>query len=209
MNYKKLKLIVVFITFYSQIAFGIDYGNGWRIYDNSPNGATVVVVNDAQLKQNVVQLSGSTMNNGYILGSLNDIESWNNREDNILRWKMKYNEEFVIYLKLKTQKGDRYLYYTAHNQDYGRSAGSIYIHHGLGISAKDGTWRTFSRDIEKDLKEFESDNTLISVNAFLIRGSGSICNVEMFSKKDKVIYESGDKETTGVFMIILQQVQRQ
>lgn len=193
MNYKKLKLIVVFITFYSQIAFGIDYGNGWRIYDNSPNGATVVVVNDAQLKQNVVQLSGSTMNNGYILGSLNDIESWNNREDNILRWKMKYNEEFVIYLKLKTQKGDRYLYYTAHNQDYGRSGNSIYIHHGLGTSAKDGTWRTFSRDIEKDLKEFESDNTLISVNAFLIRGSGSICDVEMFSKKDKAIYESGDQ----------------
>ena len=193
MIYKKIILIMFFILFYSKMAFAVTYGNGWSVYDNTPNGATVTVVHDAEVEQDVVQLYGSNMDNGYMLGSFNDAQSWNNTEDKVLRWNMKYNEEFVIYVKLKTQKGDRYLYYTAHNEDYGRSAGSIYIHHGLGTSAKDGTWRTFNRDIEADLKEFESDNSLISVNAFLIRGSGSIYGVEMFSKNDKVVYESGDQ----------------
>jgi len=193
MTYKKITLAVFFILFSSEMAFAITYGDGWSIYDNTPNGATVSVVEDIDIHKNVAQLAGSTMENGYMLGSFNDAQSWNNSEDNILSWSLKYNEEFVIYVKLKTQKGDRYLYYTAHNQDYGRSAGSIYIHHGLGVSAKDGTWRTFTRDIEADLKEFENDNSLISVNSFLIRGSGSIYGVEMFSKKDKVVYESGDQ----------------
>jgi uncharacterized protein YdaL len=190
---KKIRLIIFFILFCINSASAVTYGNGWSIYDNTPDGATISVVEDVEINQNVAQLSGSTMENGYMLGSLNDAQSWNNSEDKILRWRMKYNEEFVIYVKLKTQKGDRYLYYTAHNQDYGRSAGSIYIHHGLGVSAKDGTWRTFTRDIEADLKEFENDNHLISVNTFLIRGSGSIYGVEMFSKNNKVIYESGDQ----------------
>jgi uncharacterized protein YdaL len=128
-----------------------------------------------------------------MLGSFTDAQSWNNREDKILKWRMKYSEPFVIYIKLNTQKGERYLYYTADNQDYGRSTDSIYIHHGLGVSAKDGTWRTFSQDIEADLKEFENDNGLISVNAFLIRGSGSIAGVEMYSKENEVVYESGDQ----------------
>ncbi len=186
-------LFVFFILFYSKVLFAINYGDGWSIYDNTPNGATVELINDLEVKQNVVKLSGSAMDNGFVLGSFNDIKSWNNRQNKILKWHMKYSEEFVIYLKLKTQKGDRYLYYTAHNEDYGRSGESIYIHHGLGISAKDGTWRTFTRDIEADLKEFENDNMLISVNAFLIRGSGSIYGVEMFSKNEKVVYESGDQ----------------
>ncbi|SFV52741.1 hypothetical protein MNB_SV-13-983 [hydrothermal vent metagenome] len=193
MLYKKIIFIFIFILSYSQMAFAITYGNGWSVYDNTPNGATVKVVEDIDVHQNVAQLSGSTMGNGYILGSFNDAKSWNNSEDNILRWRMKYNEEFVIYIKLKTQKGDRYLYYTPHNQNYGRSGDSIYIHHGLGVSAKDGTWRTFERNIEEDLKEFESDNSLISVNAFLIRGSGSVYGVEMFSKNSRVVYESGDQ----------------
>jgi len=181
------------MIFHSSMAFAITYGNGWSIYDTTPNGATVTVVEDVEVHQNVAQLLGSAMENGYMLGSLNDAQSWSNNEDKVLRWNMKYSEEFVIYVKLKTQKGDRYLYYTPHNQDYGRSAGSIYIHHGLEVSAKDGTWRTFSRDIEADLQEFENDNSLISVNAFLIRGSGSIYGVEMFSKNSRVIYESGDQ----------------
>ena len=191
MFYKKI--VSLFIISYSQMAFAITYGNGWSVYDNTPNGATVTVVEDMDVNQSVAQLSGLAMDNGYMLGSLNDSQSWNNTEDKILSWNMKYSEEFVIYIKLKTQKGDRYLYYTPHNQNYGRSGDSIYIHHGLGLSAKDGTWRRFERNIEEDLKEFESDNSLISVNAFLIRGSGSIYGVEMFSKNNRVIYESGDQ----------------
>ena len=193
MMYKKILIIFLGILFSSNIASAINYGNRWSIYDNTPNGATVTIVYDNEKQDNIAQLSGSNMDNGYILGSFNDIASWNNSEDKILRWSMKYNENFVIYIKLKTTKGDRYLYYTPHNEDYGRSDGSIYIHHGLGLSAKDNTWRTFTRDLEADLKEFESDNNLISTNTFLIRGTGSIFGVEMFSKNEKTVYESGDQ----------------
>jgi len=193
MYFKKIKLIVFFLLISSEMALSISYGNKWSIYDNTPNGASAVVRFDEEVKKEVVKLSGAAMDNGYILGSLTDAKSWSNSEDKILTWNMKFNTEFVIYVKIKTAKGDRYLYYTGHDQDYGRSNGSIYIHHGLGLSAKDGTWRTFSRNIETDLKEFENDNSLIAVSAFLIRGSGSIYGVEMFSKNDKVVYESGDQ----------------
>lgn len=187
------KKTIFLVMIASHLSFAIEYGEDWRIYDNTPNGASITAIYSNDVKKNVTILSGSAMENGYILGSFNDIQSWNNSEDTILKWQMKYSEEFVIYVKLKTSKGERFLYYTAHNEDYGRSGNSIYIHHGLGLSAKDGTWRSFTRDIEADLKEFESDNHLISVNAFLIRGSGSIYGVEMFSKNNKVIYESGDQ----------------
>lgn len=177
----------------SKVILAISYGNGWTIYDNTPNQATIVHNYDESINNTVTHLVGTNMDNGFMLGSLNDAQSWNNHKDNILEWNMKSNAEFVIYLKVKTTQGDRYLYYTAHNQDYGKGDNSPYIHHGLGTSAKDGTWRTFNRDIKSDLKDFEPNNTLLSVNAFLIRGDVEITNVNMFSKQDKTIYESGDQ----------------
>ena len=44
---------------------------------------------------------------------------------------------------------------------------------------KNGTWQTFVRDLDADLKKYESDNEIITVNGFFVKGSGLIDNVEM------------------------------
>ena len=193
MNYKKrLVGVILGLVLTSNVASAINYGDGWSIYDNTPNGATVILTEDIELNKQVASLSGSAMDNGYILGSFSDIGSWNNSEDKILKWSMNYSEYFVIYIRLKTANGERYLYYTPDNQSYGQSAGSSYIHHGLGLTAKDGTWRTFTRNLEADLQEFEPANSVVSTEAFLIRGSGKMVDVELFSELNKVVYENGN-----------------
>ena len=100
---------------------------------------------------------------------------------------MKYDEDFVVYISVDTQKGHRFLYYDNRESDggwisdviSGHDIDSRYVHYGLGTEASDGTWRTFRRNLEEDLKEVEPDNAIVSVNAFLIRGSGLVDDIEM------------------------------
>jgi len=130
--------------------------NGWSIYDNTPAGATISVVYDNN--SNVIDLNGSGLENGYILGSFDDDSSWKNTHESILKWDMESNESYTIYIRLKTTKGYRYLYYTATDVNYGIGNNIEFIHHGLGVGSIDGVWHSYSRDLEADLKEFEPDN---------------------------------------------------
>jgi len=95
---------------------------------------------------------------------------------------MKFNEVYYLYVGIETTKGVRLLQYSSGITDKGivGSSGTT-IHHGLGTESRDGTWQTFKRDLEADLKEFESDNDIISVNGFLVKGSGSFDDIELFS----------------------------
>jgi hypothetical protein len=96
---------------------------------------------------------------------------------------MKYNEDFVVYISVETVKGPRYLYYTNSNQSWQWKKGE-YLHHGLGLSSSNGTWQTYTRNLEDDLRDLEPDNMITSVNSFLIRGSGLVDNIEL--KKDSI-----------------------
>ncbi len=51
----------------------------------------------------------------------------------------------------------------------------------------DGTWQTFSRDLVSDLKQYEPDNELLAVNAFLVRGNVSVDDVELSTTFDIAI----------------------
>ncbi|GEM_PF-2253706 len=154
--------------------------NGWRVYDNDPVGATVTNKHDSQMGRAIV-LSGSSRANGYIFGDPNpaNANAWNNQTDRTIHWKMNFNEIYTVYISAQTTKGHRYLYYDSRDSDLGLNSSGRYIHHGLGVTSKDGTWQTFTRDLDADLAEFEPDNSIISVNAFLVRGSGRINKIWM------------------------------
>ncbi len=155
----------------------------WRVYDNTPAGATIENVTDAAKSSKVIELQGTSTQNGYILGNWeNRAGAWNDMENKQIRWSMNYAENFVVYIRVQTTNGPRYIYYTASEKARGISSNnSIYIHHGLGVDAKNGNWQTFTRDLEADLKHFESDNELLAVNAFLMRGSGRVDDIELLS----------------------------
>jgi len=63
-------------TIYSDAENGND---GWFVYDNSPAGATVSVVNDAQLQSNVIQTLGDGRLNGYRLGGTSALADGHSR----------------------------------------------------------------------------------------------------------------------------------
>jgi len=185
---------------------------GWMVYDKFPSGATISNIEDNGNR--VIQLSGAGRDNGYILGDWSGgANVWNNTTEKVIKWSMKYNEDFVVYVSVDTQKGHRYLYYTNSNQSWQWKKGE-YLYHGLGDSASDGTWRTFTRDLEADLKDLESDNAITAVNAFLIRGSGLVDDIEMsnqsvilneistykFSPQDRVEYIALSKDGTKAYV---------
>jgi len=90
---------------------------------------------------------------------------------------MNFSENFYIYLVVDTSKGRRYLYYSSANSDRGMQSSGRSIHHGLGSESKDGTWHTYTRNLQADLQAFEPDNELLTVNGFLVRGSGRVDDI--------------------------------
>jgi hypothetical protein len=153
---------------------------GWMVYDKTPTGATISNIEDNGNR--VIQLQGDGIKNGYILGDwMGGANVWNNKKEKTITWRMKYDEDFIVYISVETVKGHRFLYYTNRN---GSWRWKNYIHHGLGSNANDGTWRTFTRNLKDDLRDIEPDNMITSVNAFLIRGSGLVDNIEL--KKDVI-----------------------
>ncbi len=154
--------------------------DGWSVYDNDPVGATISNVYDGDKQSQVIKLSGDGLNTGCMLGDAwGNYGTWNNTQEKIIKWSMNYSEDFVIYISAQTQNGHRYLYYTASNIDWG--LGGEYIHHGLGLESNNGTWQTFTRDLEADLARYEPGNELLAVDAFLVRGSGLVDDIELIS----------------------------
>jgi hypothetical protein len=171
---------------------------GWRISDNNPEGATINNVYDADKNSNVIEFTGDGTRNGYMLGYWAGSRAWNNHEDTLLKWSMKYSEAFKVYIRVETKKGSRYLRYSDKNESTGLSNKTIYI--GIGSEVKDGNWHTFTRDIALDLKTYESDNELISINAFLIHGSGRVDDIKIL-KSSKEIYEDAENGATTGWVI--------
>lgn len=182
----KNQAIAIFFALLSSLSHATTYETAedrqidrWRIFDSKPAGASISNVYDSRKESYVIQLSGKRTRNGYIIGDWKQGQSWNNTEEANIRWSMRYSENFIVYISIQTLKGYRFLYYTASNKDKGIYRYGPYIHHGLGAAAKDGKWHNITRNLQADLQSFEKDNKLIAVDAFLIRGSGKIDDIEL------------------------------
>jgi YD repeat-containing protein len=151
---------------------------GWDIYDNDPAGAGIASVTDDQRPGRVIQFSGSGTGNGYRLRDANG-GYWNDTTFKVVEWSNRYDQDFVVYIAVQTRNGFRYISYTPVEKS--GLGGDTYIHHGLGVSAKDGSWHTFTRDLAYDLKLAQPDNELTAVLGFLIRGSGKVDDIKTLS----------------------------
>ena len=77
---------------------------------------------------------------------------------------------------MKTVKGKRYLIYTSGDKD-------SYLQYGLGSDSISGKWKKYSRNLQEDLEYSDRYNKIISVNSFVIKGSGMIDNIKMVKAK--------------------------
>ena len=152
----------------------------WRVYDKLPDGAKIYNRYNHKKQSRVIKFKGHNLQNGYILGNWENREgAWNNQTEKVISWTMKYRKRFVIYLRVMTTQGAKYIYYTNSNRDYGISPSGRYIHLGLGFGSNNGKWQTFSRNLENDLKKYQPNNEILAVNAFLIRGDGWIDDIQL------------------------------
>jgi len=170
----------------------------WVIYDKRVAGATIETVDDVE-KGKVLKLTGEALKNGFSIGyTLAEESTWNDTENKTIKWSMKYSGDYMIYVRVSTKFGYRYLYYTDSNKNYGQVGydSPHYIHNGLGTTSNDGTWRTFTRDLSADLKRHQPLNEIISVDGFFVRGSGFIDDVELLKSTsnqiNQVIYEDAE-----------------
>ncbi len=165
--------------------------NGWFVYDTDPAGATIKNVQDDDKSafdaangvdegSRVIQLSGDAQNNGYQFGG-----TWDNTKDKIIKWSMKVNNDFTVFVHVTTAEGDRHFTYEPVDGDKGFDGrdDKVYTFYGLGTDANDGTWKTFKRDLTADLKQFEPDNELLTVNYFKIRGDCMVDDIR-FAKPE-------------------------
>ncbi len=167
----------------------------WHVYDNTPVGASISTLYDEDKQSHVLEFRGDSTNNGYRIGYTGNTNpnSWNNTTDKTIQWSMNYSENFTVYISVQTTKGHRYIYYTASDTDKGLNGN--YIHHGLGVTSNNGLWQTFTRDLEADLKEYESDNELLSINGFLIRGNGRVDDISTISPDSQItVYEDAEQQ---------------
>jgi hypothetical protein len=180
--------------------------NKWQLYDNKSSEWHIGNIYDSEAKSQVITFGGKSVANGYILGAKDGQRAWNNKKEKNIEWSIKSSAYFSIYISVQTKKGHRYIYYTPSGISKGFSK-NVYVHHGLGLSVSDGKWHTFRRNLTEDLKKYESDNEIITVNAFLIRGEASIDNITLFNplvipldngnSNDSIVEDGEDRKTDG------------
>ena len=162
---------------------------GWTVFDNTPNGAAIYNVLDTDVNSMVIKLKGTKKKNAYMLGNkYGEAGDWNNSLEKNIKWSMKYSEPFRVIIMLNTQNGNRKLIYKPIDNNQGLSTNGKRIRYGLGQDAKDGSWRTFRRNLEDDLQQYDSGNSIISVNGFRIRGSGRVDDIELLTAPEVCSY---------------------
>lgn len=147
--------------------------DGWDIYDGGSNGALITNEYNDTRNSRVIRLSGNGISTGYRLRD--DGSSWQNSEQFALEWSMKYSENFIIYVDVKTTEGRRFLCYMP--TDYDQVGSNSYIYHGIGKGTKDGQWHTIVRDLQADISEVQTGVEILEVKGFLIRGSGMLDDI--------------------------------
>ncbi|MCV6627804.1 MAG: thrombospondin type 3 repeat-containing protein, partial [Cellvibrionaceae bacterium] len=151
------------------------HNGGWSVYDNASGSAAISMFSDPKRGDGVIQLAGDGHGDGYRLGAA-DGGPWYDTENQIFQWSMKYSEFFTIYITVETNDGIYYMVYTpveGHHITH-----SSIVNYGLGKSARNGQWQTFTRDLLYDLDYARPTIELIAILGFQIRGSGLLQNVK-------------------------------
>ncbi|MCK4442475.1 MAG: hypothetical protein KAU90_10745, partial [Sulfurovaceae bacterium] len=161
--------------------------NDWRVRQGEQSDIRNIF--DPTLHSRVIQLTGG---GSYILGALNGENAWHNTTQKMISWRMRTSSAYAIYVIVHTTNGLRHLFYT-NSQNRGLLHGfESGIHHGLGSSTINGRWRRVTRDLERDLKDAEPENEIISVDGFIYNGgdNGMIDDIVLYNANE-TLYENG------------------
>ncbi|CAA6802367.1 MAG: Calcium-binding acidic-repeat protein (ARP) [uncultured Sulfurovum sp.] len=128
---------------------------------------------DKEKKSRVIQLIGEQTKSTYVLNLLPKSIQKNTP---ILSWEMNYAEDFVIMIEVSTTTGKHTLIYTAGNEN-------SYLQYGLGETSALGHWKQQQRNLDKDLNTFMPHSKIVTLNSFVIKGSGLLDNIKLIEPK--------------------------
>lgn len=128
------------------------------------------------VRGNVNQFTSQGVENGFRLRKAN-MQPWGNTDNFNLSWWQQFSTQMTVYVDVNTSGGQRYLQYSPLSTSPLGTGG--YVVHGLGTNAIDGTWHQYQRDLKADLAAGQPGLTLLSVNAFLFRGTGKIDDITL------------------------------
>ena len=180
MSSLKYRILLISLLVITSMELQAKSYNSWHLLYPDTYGV-IKKIKDPKKKKTVIEFQSKTSRDTYINGAKTGKKAWNNKKERTIRWDFNFNKSFVIMVSLKTKDGYRDLVYTS-----GEDNGNLYF--GLGKHIISGTWQSITRNLENDLYKYEPKNKIISVNAFIIRGSGKIGKIEMLSipKKERV-----------------------
>ena len=126
----------------------------------------------------VIKLSGFGLHNSFVFrGEKGAALSPSGK--NVLQWKMKYKEPFIVDVELLTNEGTKHLLYSDLSEKVNNK--DLYIHIGLGTRFNDGNWHTVTRDLQEDLGSMVPK--IKSINSISFKGTGYIDDIKVMDKK--------------------------
>lgn len=154
---------------------------GWSVYDDDPTGATIKNIYLDETYGRVIKTDGYYTGNGYRLQN-SDGTDWNNREHKNIHWEMNMQGASRVYVKVQTNQGALLIAYT--EEDVAQNPDSLTVFVTIGREL--GVWRVIERNLQADLDAIRPGLIITDVDQFLIRGSGMINNVALFTAEEIV-----------------------
>ena len=157
---------------------------GWVLYINDGNDTSSITSEfDEKKKSSVIKTMMTNREAGYILGAPSGEQgAWDNTTSKTIKWDMQADSPYTAYIRINTEKGKRLLYYTAGENNVSINSYATKFFHSLEAESLNGNWQTYTRNLEQDLKHYEPNNNILSINAFTIRGSVSLDNIILLKK---------------------------
>ncbi len=137
----------------------------------------------------VIQLSGESRNEAFLLGGTNNSHKWDAREGHTLSWNMKFEKKPEIYVAIQpTHQSDkiRYIKYVSasdsDNNGWNRSGSILTIKVSKKFEGEE--WVTIQRDVEQDLQAYPhpydpTENSLIAINGVIVVGLGMMDDIKI------------------------------
>ncbi len=96
---------------------------------------------------------------------------WGEAQEKRISWRMNFNARYYLYLLVETESGeiDRIRFSSSHDAELKRST----IRVTLGTHSDDGEWVDVSVDLEKELKKYKADDSIIAVHGMWIQTNGT------------------------------------
>ncbi len=141
----------------------------------------------------VIKLNGLGLHNSFVFSGNKGVPLAPPGK-NVLQWKMKYKEPFIVDVEVSTNEGKKHLLYSDLSEKVNNK--DKYIHFGLGTRFNDGNWHTVTRDLQDDLGSMVPNVKIQSINSVSFKGAGYIDDIKVMDKKPvDVLVVSGSSGT--------------